>query len=29
MNRMSSCKQYDREFKLEAVRLITDGWHPR
>jgi len=25
MNRVSSRRKYDREFKLEAVRLITDG----
>ena len=25
MNRVSSRRKYDREFKLEAARLITDG----
>ncbi|MGZ3578956.1 MAG: transposase, partial [Syntrophales bacterium] len=25
MNTIKSRRKYDREFKLEAVRLITDG----
>jgi transposase len=28
MNRVNSRRKYDREFKLEAVRLVTDGGRP-
>jgi transposase len=28
MNRVSNRRKYDRELKLEAVRLITDGGRP-
>ena len=28
MNTVNSRRKYDREFKFEAVRLVTDGSHP-
>lgn len=28
MNTVNSRRKYDREFKLEAVRLVTDGGRP-